>query len=107
MNRSMPTGMAHAKGGASGSAYVTFRRSQEAQRCVETIDGIVWSGAPQLMAAFRPGGGVPLGTTPGLLSLCEWVLHVMAAVSEEGEGMPADHAIIDIVALQDPVSGFC
>ena len=45
VNRTMPTGLAHSKSGASGSAYVTYRRPQEAQRCVETVDGITWAGA--------------------------------------------------------------
>ncbi len=47
----MPTGLAHSKSGASGSAYVTYRRPQEAQRCVETVDGVTWAGESSLHSA--------------------------------------------------------
>jgi len=52
VNRTMPTGLAHSKSGASGSAYVTYRRPQEAQRCVETVDGITWAGECVRLAAL-------------------------------------------------------
>jgi hypothetical protein len=45
VNRSMPPSVSGAKSGPSGSAYVTFRRPQDAQQCIETIDGATWRGA--------------------------------------------------------------
>ena len=51
VNRTMPTGLAHTKSGASGSAYVTYRRPQDAQRCVETVDGVTWSGVQTARAS--------------------------------------------------------
>lgn len=46
VNRSMPPGVIGAKSGPSGSAYVTFRRPQDAQQCIENIDGAIWQGEP-------------------------------------------------------------
>ena len=46
VSRAGPYGTAAAKNGPSGSAYITYRWPQDARRCIETVHGAVWEGAP-------------------------------------------------------------
>lgn len=44
VSRSASPGVPVSKGGPSGSAYVTFRRPEEAGECIAAIDGTTWHG---------------------------------------------------------------
>jgi len=46
VNRSNQYASALAKHGPTGSAYVTFKRSEDALRCIKLIDGALWRGKP-------------------------------------------------------------
>jgi len=35
-----------AKHGATGSAYVTYKKSEDALKCIKSIDGVFWKGRP-------------------------------------------------------------
>ncbi len=45
-NRGGPYGAAALRNGPTGSAYVTFKRPEDARRCIEAVHGAVWAGAP-------------------------------------------------------------
>lgn len=46
VNRSNQYASALAKHGPTGSAYVTFKRSEDALRCIKALDGAAWAGKP-------------------------------------------------------------
>lgn len=46
VNRSNQYASAMAKHGPTGSAYVTFKRAEDALRCIKAIDGAPWRGKP-------------------------------------------------------------
>lgn len=46
VNRSNQYASALAKHGPTGSAYVTFKRAEDALRCIKTVDGSMWRGKP-------------------------------------------------------------
>jgi hypothetical protein len=46
VNRSNQYASALARHGPTGSAYVTFRRAEDALRCIKTLDGTLWKGKP-------------------------------------------------------------
>ncbi len=46
VNRSNQYASAMAKHGPTGSAYVTFRRTDDALRCIKQLDGMIWNGKP-------------------------------------------------------------
>ena len=46
VNRSHQYASALAKHGPTGSAYVTFRRPEDALRCIKSLDGACWAGKP-------------------------------------------------------------
>ncbi len=43
VNRTTPFSQAQ-KNGLSGSAYITYLRPEDALRCIEAVDGVVWEG---------------------------------------------------------------
>lgn len=44
VSRSGPYGAAGAKNGPTGSAYVTYKKADDARKCIETIHGADWHG---------------------------------------------------------------
>lgn len=46
VNRSNQYASALAKHGPTGSAYVTFKRPEDALRCIKVLDGGLWKGKP-------------------------------------------------------------
>ena len=46
VSRTGPYGALAAKNGPTGSAYITFRRNDDARRCIESIHGTYWEGGP-------------------------------------------------------------
>jgi hypothetical protein len=46
VSRTGPYGSLAAKNGPTGSAYITFRRIEDARHCIESIHGTVWEGKP-------------------------------------------------------------
>jgi hypothetical protein len=46
VNRSNQYASAMARHGPTGSAYVTFKRAEDALRCIKMIDGNLWRGKP-------------------------------------------------------------
>eukprot|EP00887_Chlorella_sp_A99_P001407 scaffold8.g1407.t1 len=46
VNRSNQYASALARHGPTGSAYVTFRRPEDALRCIKVVDGAAWAGKP-------------------------------------------------------------
>lgn len=46
VNRSNQYASAVAKHGPTGSAYVTFKKSEDALRCIKLVDGALWRGKP-------------------------------------------------------------
>lgn len=44
VSRTGPYGALAAKNGPTGSAYITFRRNDDARRCIESIHGTYWEG---------------------------------------------------------------
>jgi len=54
VSRAGPYGAASAKNKPTGSAYITFRRNEDARRCIETMHNTQWDGAPARQALGRP-----------------------------------------------------
>lgn len=46
VNRAGPYGSSVAKNGPTGSVYITFKRPEDAKRCIEVVNGAVWGGMP-------------------------------------------------------------
>ena len=46
VSRTGPYGSSAAKNGPTGSAYITFKRMEDARRCIENIHSTVWEGGP-------------------------------------------------------------
>ena len=46
VNRSNQYASAMARHGPTGSAYVTYKRAEDALRCIKSIDGALWRGKP-------------------------------------------------------------
>lgn len=44
VNRMGPYGSAVSRNGPTGSAYITFKRPEDAKRCIEAVNGITWGG---------------------------------------------------------------
>lgn len=44
VNRMGPYGSAVSRNGPTGSAYITFKRPEDAKRCIEAVNGAVWGG---------------------------------------------------------------
>lgn len=44
VNRSGPYGSSVARNGPTGSAYITFKRPEDAKKCIEVVNGAVWGG---------------------------------------------------------------
>lgn len=42
VNRAGPHTTGTGKG--TGSAYITFKRSSDAERCIKAVDGVAWAG---------------------------------------------------------------
>ena len=50
VSRTGPYGSSAAKNGPTGSAYITFKRMEDARRCIENIHSTVWEGGPRISA---------------------------------------------------------
>ncbi len=79
MSRAGPYGAASAKNKPTGSAYITFRRNEDARRCIETMHNTQWDGAP---ARQPPPRSPPRGCL-GRLLRCLAVLRAGAAVTDQ------------------------
>lgn len=44
VNRMGPYGSSASRNGPTGSAYITFKRPEDAKRCIEAVNGAVWGG---------------------------------------------------------------
>ena len=44
VNRSGPYGASASRNGPTGSAYITFKRQEDATKCIEAVNGVVWGG---------------------------------------------------------------
>ena len=44
VNRMGPYGSAVSRNGPTGSAYITFKRPEDAKRCIEAVNGVTWGG---------------------------------------------------------------
>ena len=44
VNRMGPYGSSVSRNGPTGSAYITFKRPEDAKRCIEAVNGAVWGG---------------------------------------------------------------
>ena len=44
VNRMGPYGSAASRNGPTGSAYITFKRPEDAKRCIEAVNGVTWGG---------------------------------------------------------------
>ena len=44
LNRMGPYGSSVSRHGPTGSAYITFKRPEDAKRCIEAVNGAVWGG---------------------------------------------------------------
>jgi len=55
VSRTGPYGSLAAKNGPTGSAYITFKRVEDARRCIENIHGTVWEGGAFERIFARPG----------------------------------------------------
>ncbi|DBA67238.1 TPA: hypothetical protein ACH3X2_001548 [Trebouxia sp. C0005] len=51
VNRMGPYGSSVSRNGPTGSAYITFKRPEDAKRCIEAVNGAVWGGK-QVKACF-------------------------------------------------------
>lgn len=44
VNRMGPYGSSVSRNGPTGSAYISFKRPEDAKRCIEAVNGAVWGG---------------------------------------------------------------
>lgn len=57
VNRMGPYGSAVSRNGPTGSAYITFKRPEDAKRCIEAVNGVTWGGkefATQAVMVAQP-----------------------------------------------------
>ena len=47
VNRQGPYGSSAGRNGPTGSAYITFKRPEDATRCIEVVNGVTWGGEPK------------------------------------------------------------
>jgi hypothetical protein len=49
VSRSGPYGTPGVKNGPTGSAYITFKRDEDARKCIETTHGVDWQGKSMVL----------------------------------------------------------
>lgn len=54
VSRAGPYGATSAKNKPTGSAYITFRRNEDARRCIEAMHNTQWDGGQSLASELQP-----------------------------------------------------